>query len=76
MTKKTNKPKQVSVLHRIFRFFFPKNFLGEVKKGIEMGKVSEASKRLHGGMYEAGKALRRKVDPEHEMKIGSQRKKK
>jgi len=61
---------------RIFRFLFPKNFVGEIGRGMGIGKAGHVSEILGKKLYEAGKTARRKADPEHKMKIGSQKRKK
>jgi hypothetical protein len=68
--------KQPNLLVKLFRFFFPKDFAGEFKRGMEMGKASSLSKKLGGGLYDLGKAARKRIDPGHKMKIGKQRRKK
>ncbi|GAG41557.1 unnamed protein product [marine sediment metagenome] len=72
MRGEMNKP---SIPERIFRFFFPKDFKGELKRGMEIGKGSAVAKKIGGGLYDVGKAARGKVDPEHKLKIGSQKEK-
>ena len=71
--KEAEKP---SFWNRIFRFFLPKDWRGEFKRGVEMGKGSTIAKKIGGALYDGGKGARRIVDPEHKMKIGEQRKKK
>ena len=65
--------KQPNLLVKLFRFFFPKDFAGEFKRGMEISKASGLGKKLGGGLYDLGKATRKKVDPKHKMKIGKQR---
>ena len=65
-----------SIWARIFRFFFPKDFWGELKRGMQMGKASKVAEKLGGGLYGLGRFARKKVDPEHKMKIGKQKEKK
>lgn len=74
--QKKKKATNLSFWTKIFRFFFPKDFKGEFKRGMEMGKGSSISKKLGTGLYSLGKAARREVDPEHKMKIGRQGKRK
>lgn len=62
----------MGLLSRIFRFFFPKDFMGELKKGIKIGQEMPA-KKAHDSLYDAGKKLRKKVDPEHKMKVGKKK---
>ncbi len=73
MTKKKKQAKKLSFWHKLFRFFFPKNWKAEFQRGKEMGSGSAIAKKIGGGMFEAGKAARKKVDPEHKMKIGNQK---
>lgn len=70
------RPKKYGFWMRIFRFFFPPDFKGELRKGLEVGKASGVARKIGGGLYEVGRFARRKVDPEHKMKIGEQRRKK
>jgi len=68
--------KKQNIWIRIFRFFFPKDFKKELGRGMEMGKGSNVTKKLGEGLYGVGKFARKKVDPGHKMKIGTQGKKK
>ncbi len=74
--KKYPHRKKFGIWYRIFRFFCPKDFKGEVKRGMKIGKGSKIAEKLGGGLYDLGKAIRRKVDPEHKMKIGKERRRK
>ena len=74
--RNTPRPKKYGFWMRIVRFFFPPNFRGELRRGIGMGKASGVARKLGGGLYEVGRFARRKVDPEHKMKIGEQRRRK
>ena len=56
---------------KIFRFFFPKDWKGELRKGIKIGKQSGQS--LGGVMFDLGKKARKVVDPEHKMKLGKKK---
>ena len=67
---RSKKKTKTSLAVKIFRFFFPKDFAGELRKGIEMGKMSNVSRELGGKIYDLGKWTRGKVDPEHKMKMG------
>jgi len=70
--KRKQRTTKYRIWTRIFRFFFPKDFKKEIKKGMEAGKASNISKKLGEGIYGLGKFTRGKVDPEHKMKIGKQ----
>ena len=72
----TNKKVWIKLLIKIFRFFFPKDWKAELQKGKEIGSSSGIAKAIGGGIFGLGKAARKKVDPEHKMKIGNQRRKK
>lgn len=70
--KKCKKEKKSNWLVKIYRFFVPKDFKTEFQKGKEMGSTGLA-KGLGGAMFDFGKAARKKVDPEHKMKIGKKK---
>jgi len=56
----------MKIIKKIFKFFFPKNFMKEIHKGVEIGK----GKQIGGGLFNAGKLTRKIIDPKHKMKIG------
>lgn len=58
--------KLIAILRKIFRFFFPKNFMFEIYQGIEEGKRKAAR---NNPAFLAGKGLRKLVDPRHKMKF-------
>lgn len=60
------KAKKVSFWTKVKNFFFPKNFKQEMQKGMEMSSPYG----LGAGLYKLGKFVRKKIDPEHKMKIG------
>jgi len=47
--------KQPNLLVKLFRFFFPKDFMGELRRGKEMGKTMGKAARM-----KIGKQRRRK----------------
>ena len=74
--QKKAQARKPSIWVKIFRFFFPKDFWGELKRGMQMGKASKAAEKLGGGLYGLGRFARRKVDPEHKIRTGERRRKK
>jgi hypothetical protein len=62
MSKK--KAKKTSFWTKIKQFFFPKDFKGEMKRGMDSGKIIRD--KVGGAAWDTGKALRKKVDPEHQ----------
>lgn len=56
----------MAFLKRIFRFFFPKNFMFEMHQGIEEGKRKAAR---NNPAFLLGKGVRKIVDPKHKMKF-------
>ncbi len=63
----------ILLLKKIFRFFFPKNFMQEIKRGIETGK-NKPAEYAGGKLYDLGKKARKTIDPKHKMKIGKNKK--
>jgi len=55
----------MKIIKKIFKFFFPKNFMKEIHKGVEIGK----GKQIGGGLFNAGKLTRKIIDPKHKMKF-------
>lgn len=72
MRKQKSRERKPNFWSKLFRFFFPENFKGELKKGMEVGKGSHVTQELGRRLYGLGKVTRKKVDPEHKMKIGKQ----
>jgi len=68
--------KMLKFLNKIFRFFFPKNFNEELRRGMQIGSESKAREIIGTGLFNGGKQLRKIVDPQHKLKIGSQKEKK
>jgi len=66
--------KIIKFLNKIFRFFFPKNFNEELRKGMQIGSESKAREVIGTGLFNGGKKLRQKIDPKHKLKIGNQKK--
>ena len=69
MSKKSRRARKASILEKIFRFFFPKNFKGELARGMEMGAGKGIAKGLWHLSFGFGKLLRKIVDPQHKMKF-------
>lgn len=76
MTKKEKQIAKPKIWIKIFRFFFPKDWKAELRRGKEIGSSSGVAKKIGGGMFDLGKTVRKKIDSEHKMKIGKQRNKK
>jgi len=55
--------KKPNLLSRIFRFFFPKNFMAEVARGKAIGNEMMSGKK--NPAYMLGKGVRKVVDPKH-----------
>ncbi len=48
----------------IKNFFFPKDFMGQIRLGMQIGsKVRNSDKSLTDKVYQAGKKLRENIDP-------------
>jgi len=73
MSKKNRRARKAGTLEKIFRFFFPKDFKGELAKGIEMGASSGIAKGLWHLSFGFGKLVRKVVDPQHKMKFEKKR---
>jgi len=76
LPKRKKQVQKFSFLVKVFRFFFPKDWKASFQKGKEIGSASGIAKKVGGKVFDAGKTARKRVDPEHKMKIGNQRKKK
>lgn len=61
-------PEQRSFWYKLFRFFFPKNFGAELRKGMQIGQ--QPGQTLGKAMFQVGKGARKVVDPEHKLKVG------
>jgi len=69
MSKKNKQAKKTSIPEKILCFFFPKNFKGELARGMEIGAGSGIAKGLWHLSFGFGKLLRKIVDPQHKMKF-------
>jgi len=73
MSKKNRRARKASTLEKISRFFFPKDFKGELARGIEIGAGSGIAKGLWHLSFRLGKLARKVVDPQYKMKFEKKR---
>ncbi len=71
--QKTNSLKKF--ITRIFRFFFPKDWIGEIIKGQIVGEQIREGRLTPKMMptWWIGKGLRKIIDPKHNMKFGGKK---
>ena len=68
-------PPEPNFWNKLFRFFFPKDWKGELMKGrmageqLRQGKISP---KVVPSFW-LGKGIRKLVDPKHELKIGKKK---
>ncbi len=68
-------PKKLNLLEKIFRFFFPKDWKGEMIKGRIIGEQIREG-RLTPKMlptYWLGKGIRKVIDPKKKLKFGGRK---
>lgn len=71
--------KKPNILSKIYRFFVPKDFKGEMLKGRIMaanaqGKILEKiTNPKNMPTWYIGKGLRKLIDPKHKMKFGKEK---
>ena len=56
-----------SFCQKLKDFFFPKNFWQDLRQGTQIGKI--ARDKAFEKAFNSGKFLRKKIDPEHKMKV-------
>ena len=71
MKEKNKKEKTLRFLSRLRNFFFPKDFFMQIAVGRQIGSQHQLSDKV----YNWGKSLRKKIDPEHKMKVGKKKEK-
>ncbi len=59
-------------LSKVYRFFIPKDFKAELRKGMQIGQ--QPGQSVGNALFQLGKGARKKVDPEHKMKFGKKEK--
>ena len=63
-----DKAPEPSFWYKLFRFFFPKNFRAELRKGMQIGQ--QPGQTIGNAMFQLGKGARKVIDPKHKMKVG------